>query len=101
LNTAQVYVRPSTGAVATGANELGQLAGTGVVAAAGAGPARFKYWFNIGSVESFERKLEEAQDIMGLEPREYVPVSDRAPPSTTALRQPCSYSSPEKMNDLT
>lgn len=38
---------------------------------------QYKFFFNIGSVESFERKLEEAQDLLGLEPREYVPVRIR------------------------
>ena len=39
--------------------------------------SQYKFFFNIGSVESFERKLEEAQDLLGLEPREYVPVRIR------------------------
>ena len=36
---------------------------------------RYKYFFNIGSVESFEQKLEEAQDALGIDPHEYVPVT--------------------------
>lgn len=35
---------------------------------------RPKMRFNIGSVESLERKLEQAQEDLGIEPHEYVPV---------------------------
>lgn len=35
-------------------------------------------WFNIGSVDSFERNLEHAQDDMGVEPVNYVPVIYRS-----------------------
>lgn len=31
-------------------------------------------WFNIGSVDSFERNLENAQADLGLEPVNYIPV---------------------------
>ncbi|WOL14909.1 ATP-dependent zinc metalloprotease FTSH 8, mitochondrial-like [Canna indica] len=34
----------------------------------------FKYYFNIGSVESFEEKLEEAQEALRIDPHDYVPV---------------------------
>lgn len=36
--------------------------------------SQYKYYFNIGSVESFEEKLEEAQETMGVDPHDYVPV---------------------------
>lgn len=36
---------------------------------------RYKYYFNIGSVESFEQKLEEAQDSLGVDPHDFVPVT--------------------------
>lgn len=36
--------------------------------------ARPRMRFNIGSVESFERNLEEAQEDLGLEPHDFVPV---------------------------
>ncbi|KAF7152784.1 hypothetical protein RHSIM_Rhsim01G0230600 [Rhododendron simsii] len=44
------------------------------------GPARgnssqYKYYFNIGSVESFEEKLEEAQEALGIDSHDYVPVT--------------------------
>ncbi|KAH7416190.1 hypothetical protein KP509_14G079600 [Ceratopteris richardii] len=34
----------------------------------------YKYYFHIGSVDSFERKLEEAQESLGIDPHSYVPV---------------------------
>lgn len=37
--------------------------------------SQYKYYFNIGSVESFEEKLEEAQEALGLDPHDYVPVT--------------------------
>ncbi|ERN06901.1 ATP-dependent zinc metalloprotease FTSH 8, mitochondrial [Amborella trichopoda] len=36
---------------------------------------QYKYYFNIGSVESFEEKLEEAQETLGVDPHDYVPVT--------------------------
>lgn len=35
----------------------------------------YRYYFNIGSVESFEEKLEEAQEALGIDPHDYVPVT--------------------------
>lgn len=35
----------------------------------------YKYYFNIGSVESFEEKLEAAQGALGINPHDYVPVT--------------------------
>ena len=40
-----------------------------------ANPAKQKYYFNIGSLDSFERKLEEAQEQLGMDQREFVPVT--------------------------
>ncbi|WVZ68223.1 hypothetical protein U9M48_017186 [Paspalum notatum var. saurae] len=37
-------------------------------------PSKYKYYFNIGSVDSFEEKLEEAQEALGRDPHAYVPV---------------------------
>lgn len=37
--------------------------------------SRYKFYFNIGSVESFEEKLEEAQEALGIDPHNYVPVT--------------------------
>ncbi|RKL36768.1 Mitochondrial respiratory chain complexes assembly protein YTA12 [Fusarium proliferatum] len=48
----------------------------------GGQPARKSYVFSIGSVESFERKLEQAQDELGIPPSERIPVSYEAGGST-------------------
>ncbi|KAL8525676.1 hypothetical protein ACS0TY_015062 [Phlomoides rotata] len=40
-----------------------------------AGASQYKYYFNIGSVETFEEKLEEAQEALGIDPHDYVPVT--------------------------
>ncbi|XP_059647081.1 ATP-dependent zinc metalloprotease FTSH 10, mitochondrial-like isoform X1 [Cornus florida] len=37
--------------------------------------SHYKYYFNIGSVDSFEEKLEEAQEALGIDPHNYVPVT--------------------------
>ncbi|XP_047980155.1 ATP-dependent zinc metalloprotease FTSH 10, mitochondrial-like isoform X1 [Salvia hispanica] len=37
--------------------------------------SQYKYYFNIGSVETFEEKLEEAQEALGIDPHDYVPVT--------------------------
>lgn len=52
------------------------MGGVGVGAGAGGGPGGVyaPYYFNIGSVESFERKLEQVQREMGLHPRDFIPV---------------------------
>ena len=42
---------------------------------AGQPVSRYKYYFNIGSIDSFERKLEDAQDTLGADPRDYIPVT--------------------------
>ncbi|KAK9805904.1 hypothetical protein WJX73_003524 [Symbiochloris irregularis] len=39
-----------------------------------AAPSTYKFCFNIGSIESFERKMEEAQDDLGISPNNYVPI---------------------------
>lgn len=36
---------------------------------------RCKYYFNIGSIKSFEEKLEDAQEALGIDPYCYVPVT--------------------------
>ncbi|XP_014087674.1 mitochondrial inner membrane m-AAA protease component AFG3L2 [Bactrocera oleae] len=42
-------------------------------------------WFNIGSVDSFERNLESAQTDLGIEPLNYVPVIYRTEVEASAL----------------
>ncbi|XP_057772407.1 ATP-dependent zinc metalloprotease FTSH 10, mitochondrial-like [Salvia miltiorrhiza] len=37
--------------------------------------SQYKYYFNIGSVETFEEKLEEAQEALGIDPHDYIPVT--------------------------
>lgn len=37
--------------------------------------SQYKFYFNIGSVDSFERKLEESQEDLGIDPHDYVPVT--------------------------
>lgn len=37
--------------------------------------SEYKYSFNIGTVELFEEKLEEAQEALGIDPHDYVPVT--------------------------
>lgn len=36
--------------------------------------SQYKYYFNIGSIESFEEKLEEAQEALGVDRHDFVPV---------------------------
>ncbi|CAK7331492.1 unnamed protein product [Dovyalis caffra] len=36
---------------------------------------QYKYYFTIGSVDSFEEKLEEAQEALGIDPHDHVPVT--------------------------
>uniref|UniRef100_A0A0E0JQW8 AAA+ ATPase domain-containing protein n=1 Tax=Oryza punctata TaxID=4537 RepID=A0A0E0JQW8_ORYPU len=38
-------------------------------------PSSYKYYFNIGSVDSFEEKLQEAQKALEIDPHYYVPVT--------------------------
>ncbi|KAG6475722.1 hypothetical protein ZIOFF_064951 [Zingiber officinale] len=38
-------------------------------------PSQYKYYFNIGSLGSFEEKLEEAQESLGIDSHDYVPVT--------------------------
>ena len=39
------------------------------------GPSQYKFYFNIGSVDSFERQLEEAQETLGWNPDEFIPIT--------------------------
>ncbi|PKI48694.1 hypothetical protein CRG98_030911 [Punica granatum] len=70
-SVAKVYVRSSprnqtTEDVVQGTTHGSQINGHG---------GQYKYYFNIGSVESFEEKLEEAQEALGIDPHDYVPVT--------------------------
>lgn len=37
--------------------------------------SQHKFNFNIGSIDSFERKMEEAQEALGLDPNEFIPIT--------------------------
>lgn len=37
--------------------------------------SQHKFNFNIGSLDSFERKMEEAQELLGLDPNEFIPIT--------------------------
>lgn len=39
---------------------------------------QYKYYFNIGSIDSFERKMEEAEESLGHSPDDYVPITYRS-----------------------
>ncbi|MED6138595.1 ATP-dependent zinc metalloprotease FTSH 8, mitochondrial [Stylosanthes scabra] len=39
------------------------------------GGGQYKYYFIIGSIESFEEKLEEAQKALNIDPHDYIPVT--------------------------
>merc|ERR1711871_978008 len=49
------------------------------------GPAQSFYYFTVGSAESLERKLEDAQREMGMEPREWIPVKYSSETSAMAV----------------
>ncbi|CAH8361306.1 unnamed protein product [Eruca vesicaria subsp. sativa] len=70
-SVAKVYVRSSPKSQTT--DEVVQGPGGGVAAKGRGG--QYKYYFNIGSVESFEEKLEEAQEALGVDSRDFVPVT--------------------------
>ncbi|XP_059462665.1 ATP-dependent zinc metalloprotease FTSH 10, mitochondrial-like isoform X2 [Corylus avellana] len=72
-SVAKVYVRSSPRVK----NETNDDAIQGPVngAPATGNASQYKYYFNIGSVESFEEKLEEAQEALGIDPHDYVPVT--------------------------
>lgn len=70
-SVAKVYVRDSPRDQASDVLVQGTINGS----PANGNHGRYKYYFNIGSVESFEEKLEEAQEALGIDPHDYVPVT--------------------------
>ncbi|CAH8251477.1 unnamed protein product [Arabidopsis lyrata] len=70
-SVAKVYVRSSPKNQTT--EEVVQDPGNGVPAKGRGG--QYKYYFNIGSVETFEEKLEEAQEAIGVNSHDFVPVT--------------------------
>ncbi|XP_016462947.1 ATP-dependent zinc metalloprotease FTSH 10, mitochondrial-like [Nicotiana tabacum] len=72
-SVAKVYVRSSApGPIQIGDDTI-QGPATGKNGTRNA--SHYKYYFNIGSVESFEEKLEEVQEALGIDPHNYVPVT--------------------------
>lgn len=72
-SVAKVYVRSSP-RVRNDTNDF-EVQGPVNGAPARGNVGQYKYYFNIGSVESFEEKLEEAQEALGIDPHDYVPVT--------------------------
>ncbi|CAH2038658.1 unnamed protein product [Thlaspi arvense] len=70
-SVAKVYVRSSPKSQTS--EEVVQGPANGVPAKGRGG--QYKYYFNIGSVESFEEKLEEAQEALGVDSHYFVPVT--------------------------
>lgn len=71
-SVAKVYVRSSSLSQTSEDNAVQGAAGRSSSRGKG---GQYKYYFNIGSVESFEEKLEEAQEALGVDPHDYVPVT--------------------------
>ncbi|RDX99422.1 ATP-dependent zinc metalloprotease FTSH 10, mitochondrial, partial [Mucuna pruriens] len=67
-SVAKVYVRNSP------RNQTDNEVVQATLPAKGSG-GQYKYYFNIGSVESFEEKLEEAQEALGIDSHDFVPVT--------------------------
>uniref|UniRef100_A0A5B6ZP19 AAA+ ATPase domain-containing protein n=1 Tax=Davidia involucrata TaxID=16924 RepID=A0A5B6ZP19_DAVIN len=72
-SVAKVYVKSSLPITNQSNDEIVQAPINGTHARRNA--SQYKYYFNIGSVESFEEKLEEAQEALGIDPHNYVPVT--------------------------
>lgn len=70
-SVAKVYVRSSPQNQTSGDVVQGTVNGS---TAKGNG-GQYKYYFNIGSIESFEEKLEEAQEALGIDSHDYIPVT--------------------------
>ncbi|KAI4334543.1 hypothetical protein L6164_019223 [Bauhinia variegata] len=70
-SVAKIYVRNSPHNQTDGDVVHGPVNGTHARGNGG----QYKYYFTIGSVESFEEKLEEAQQALGIDPHDYVPVT--------------------------
>ncbi|CAN8315218.1 unnamed protein product [Cochlearia groenlandica] len=72
-SVAKVYVRSSPRNQQTTQDVVVHGNGDGVPAKRTGG--QYMYYFNIGSVDSFEEKLEEAQEALGVDPHDFVPVT--------------------------
>ncbi|CAK9185320.1 unnamed protein product [Ilex paraguariensis] len=72
-SVAKVYVKSSPPSTNQARDEIVQGPTNGTNARRNV--SQYKYYFNIGSVDSFEEKLEEAQEALGIDTRKYVPVT--------------------------
>ena len=70
-SVAKVYVRSSPQNQTSDDVVQGPVSGSPAKGNGG----QYKYYFNIGSVESFEEKLEEAQETLGIDSHDFVPVT--------------------------
>mmetsp|Transcript_3560 Transcript_3560/g.10352 ORF Transcript_3560/g.10352 Transcript_3560/m.10352 type:complete len:828 (-) Transcript_3560:1087-3570(-) len=72
----KVYLKPTAAAsTMDGEMQSGSLSPQQSAPAAGAQAANVaRYYFNVGSVDSFERKMEEAQEALGISLGEEVPI---------------------------
>lgn len=70
-SVAKVFVRSSPRSQSRDEVVEGTINGN---AARGKG-GEYKYFFNIGSVDNFEEKLEDAQEALGIDSHDYVPVT--------------------------
>ena len=68
-SVAKIYVNGSPH------KETGADVGQGTLPATLETGGQYKYYFIIGSVESFEEKLEEAQEALNIDPHDSVPVT--------------------------
>ncbi|CAI9108135.1 OLC1v1007663C1 [Oldenlandia corymbosa var. corymbosa] len=75
-SVARVYVRKEPRRLSDdGAEEKSGYGGPSIGTPSKGNAGQYRYYFNIGSVESFEEKLEEAQELLGIDPHDYVPVT--------------------------
>ncbi|RWR95409.1 ATP-dependent zinc metalloprotease FTSH 10, mitochondrial-like protein isoform X2 [Cinnamomum micranthum f. kanehirae] len=72
-SVAKVYVRSSLQIINHSSD--GEIQGPMTHIPAQANMSQYKYYFTIGSVDSFEEKLEEAQEALGIDSHDYVPVT--------------------------
>ncbi|KAJ1430206.1 P-loop containing nucleoside triphosphate hydrolase protein [Ochromonadaceae sp. CCMP2298] len=72
-NIARVILRPAGMGMGMGGSGMGGV-GMGQESNAPSPRHAAAYHFNIGTVESFERKMEEAQLALGVSPRDFIPV---------------------------
>ncbi|XP_022874867.1 ATP-dependent zinc metalloprotease FTSH 10, mitochondrial-like [Olea europaea var. sylvestris] len=75
-SVAKVYVRSSPRNQSShDAAEVSEIEGPISGTTSKENTSQYKYYFNIGSVDSFEEKLEEAQEALGIDPHDYIPVT--------------------------